>query len=74
MSCTATGSYTTQIDWFGTVRARIGYLWGDGAVLTYVTGGLACGGGLITMPCIVAAMPSEPSRHRCKDEQHHAKS
>ena len=40
-SCTATGSYTTQIDWFGTVRARIGYVFGDGAVLTYVTGGLA---------------------------------
>jgi outer membrane immunogenic protein len=36
-------TYTTQIDWFGTVRARIGYLWGDGAVLTYVTGGLAYG-------------------------------
>jgi outer membrane immunogenic protein len=36
-------NYTTQIDWFGTVRGRIGYLWGDGAVLTYVTGGLAYG-------------------------------
>jgi outer membrane immunogenic protein len=35
--------YHTQIDWFGTVRGRIGYLWGDGAVLTYVTGGLAYG-------------------------------
>src|SRR5262249_14570907 len=29
--------------WFGTVRARVGYLFGDGAVLTYVSGGLAYG-------------------------------
>jgi outer membrane immunogenic protein len=36
-------SYTTQIDWFGTVRGRIGYLWGNGEVLSYVTGGLAYG-------------------------------
>jgi len=41
--CTSNTSYTTQLDWFGTVRARIGYLFGDGAVLTYVTGGLAYG-------------------------------
>lgn len=44
---TATGTsvtnYTTKIDWVGTVRARLGYVWGDGAVLTYVTGGLAYG-------------------------------
>jgi outer membrane immunogenic protein len=40
---TVTTNYTTQVDWFGTVRGRIGYLWGDGAVLTYVTGGLAYG-------------------------------
>jgi outer membrane immunogenic protein len=39
----AVTSYQTKIDWFGTVRGRIGYLWGDGAVLTYVTGGLAYG-------------------------------
>jgi outer membrane immunogenic protein len=36
-------SYTTQIDWFGTVRGRVGYVWGNGNVLTYVTGGLAYG-------------------------------
>jgi outer membrane immunogenic protein len=36
-------NYQTKIDWFGTVRARIGYLWGNGDVLTYVTGGLAYG-------------------------------
>src|SRR5262249_39571818 len=41
--CTAATSYTTQIDWFGTVRARIGYVWGNGEVLSYITGGLAYG-------------------------------
>jgi outer membrane immunogenic protein len=41
--CTATGSNTTQIDWFGTVRARIGYVWGNGEVMSYLTGGLAYG-------------------------------
>jgi outer membrane immunogenic protein len=35
--------YQTKIDWFGTVRGRVGYLWGDGAVLSYLTGGLAYG-------------------------------
>src|SRR5262249_47513982 len=33
----------TQIDWFGTVRGRIGYLWGNGEVMSYLTGGLAYG-------------------------------
>src|SRR5262249_12941914 len=41
--CTSNTSYTTQIDWFGTVRARIGYVWGDGNVMSYLTGGLAYG-------------------------------
>jgi outer membrane immunogenic protein len=40
---TAVTNYTTKIDWVGTVRARLGYLWGDGKVLSYVTGGLAYG-------------------------------
>jgi outer membrane immunogenic protein len=40
---TAATDYTTQIDWFGTVRARLGYVWGNGEVLSYVTGGLAYG-------------------------------
>lgn len=40
---TVSTSYTTQIDWFGTVRARIGYVWGNGEVLSYITGGLAYG-------------------------------
>ena len=35
--------YQTKIDWFGTVRGCIGYVFGDGAVMTYVTGGLAYG-------------------------------
>jgi outer membrane immunogenic protein len=44
---TATGTtaldFTAKIEWFGTARLRAGYLFGDGAVLTYVTGGLAYG-------------------------------
>jgi outer membrane immunogenic protein len=44
LSGTTVLNYTTQIDWFGTVRGRIGYVWGtNGDVLTYVTGGLAYG-------------------------------
>jgi outer membrane immunogenic protein len=35
----AATQYEAKIDWFGTVRGRIGYLFGDGAVMTYVTGG-----------------------------------
>jgi outer membrane immunogenic protein len=40
---TAVTQYEAKIDWFGTVRGRIGYVWGNGDVLTYVTGGLAYG-------------------------------
>jgi outer membrane immunogenic protein len=40
---TALTNYTTNIDWFGTVRLRAGYLWGNGNVFSYVTGGLAYG-------------------------------
>src|SRR5215831_1736973 len=40
---TVVTNYTTQIDWFGTARARIGYVWGDGQVMSYLTGGLAYG-------------------------------
>jgi outer membrane immunogenic protein len=40
---TAGTIYSTQIDWFGTVRARIGYVWGNGEVMSYITGGLAYG-------------------------------
>src|SRR5262249_24584721 len=49
------------IDWFGTVRARIGYLWGDGAVLTYVTGGLAYGEVKINGATTVSGMGSVPN-------------
>jgi outer membrane immunogenic protein len=46
-SVTETGTvvtnYSTQIDWFGTVRGRIGYVWGNGHLLSYITGGLAYG-------------------------------
>src|SRR5215469_16884022 len=40
---TSVTDYTTKIDWFGTVRARIGYVWGNGNVMSYLTGGLAYG-------------------------------
>ena len=35
--------YSAKIEWFGTARVRAGYVWGDGAVFSYVTGGLAYG-------------------------------
>jgi len=40
---TAAFNYEAKIEWFGTARLRAGYLFGDGAVFTYVTGGLAYG-------------------------------
>jgi outer membrane immunogenic protein len=43
LTATTVTQYAAKIDWFGTVRGRIGYLFGDGAVLTYLTGGLAYG-------------------------------
>jgi outer membrane immunogenic protein len=42
LNLTAATSYDAQIDWFGTVRARLGYLIAD-QVLLYGTGGLAYG-------------------------------
>jgi outer membrane immunogenic protein len=36
-------NYQTKIDWFGTVRLRASYVWGNGNVMSYVTGGLAYG-------------------------------
>jgi hypothetical protein len=32
-AATTVTNYEAKIDWFGTVRGRIGFLWGDGAVL-----------------------------------------
>jgi len=63
--CGGTGSaftqYEAKIDWFGTVRGRIGYLFGDGAVLAYLTGGLAYGrvgvDGTNTVSGTVSAFP-----------------
>jgi outer membrane immunogenic protein len=43
VSGAAVTDYEAKIDWFGTVRGRIGYVWGNGNVLSYVTGGLAYG-------------------------------
>ena len=43
ITSTAVTNYQTKIDWFGTVRARIGYVWGNGDVPSYVTAGLAYG-------------------------------
>jgi outer membrane immunogenic protein len=43
LECTVLTQYTTQIDWFGTARIRIGYVWGNGEVMSYLTGGLAYG-------------------------------
>jgi outer membrane immunogenic protein len=40
---TAVTNYTTKIEWFGTARLRAGYVWGDGKVMSYLTGGLAYG-------------------------------
>jgi len=40
---TVVRDYQTKIDWFGTVRLRAGYVWGNGDVFSYVTGGLAYG-------------------------------
>jgi len=46
-AATVTGStvldYSTKIEWFGTARLRAGYVWGNGNVFSYVTGGLAYG-------------------------------
>jgi outer membrane immunogenic protein len=36
-------NYQAKIPWFGTARVRIGYVWGNGEVMSYVTGGLAYG-------------------------------
>lgn len=40
---TTVTNYETKIDWFGTVRGRVGYVWGNGNVMSYLTGGLAYG-------------------------------
>src|SRR5262249_19122933 len=57
----AVTNYATQIDWFGTVRGRIGYLWRDGQVLSYVTGGLAYGEVKINGTNIFSGSPTGPA-------------
>jgi outer membrane immunogenic protein len=56
--------YSTQIDWFGTVRVRAGYVWGNGNVFSYVTGGLAYGevkiNGTSTVSGTVGGPPAVP--------------
>jgi outer membrane immunogenic protein len=46
----------------GTVRGRLGYVWGDGNVMSYVTGGLAYGDvkihGTNTLNTSIGAVPS----------------
>ena len=58
---TAVTNYQTKIDWFGTVRLRAGYVWGNGDVFSYVTGGLAYGKvdleGTSTISGTAAAIP-----------------
>ena len=41
-SCTGNGSIKASIDYFGTLRGRVGYL--QGSLLPYITGGFAYGG------------------------------
>ena len=38
-------AYEDRLDWFGTVRGRIGWAMGDGRFLPYITGGYAYGEG-----------------------------
>jgi len=43
VTAAAVTDFQRQIDWFGTVRLRAGYVWGNGDVFSYVTGGVAYG-------------------------------
>jgi outer membrane immunogenic protein len=56
--------YQTKIDWFGTVRLRAGYVWGNGDVFSYVTGGLAYGkvelGGTSTVSGTISGTAQSP--------------
>ena len=58
---TAVTDYSTQIDWFGTVRARIGYVWGNGQVMSYLTGGLAYGEVKINGTSVVSGSTTGPT-------------
>jgi outer membrane immunogenic protein len=52
--------YQTKIDWYGTVRLRAGYVWGNDEVMTYVTGGLAYGEVKINGTNLVSGTPVFP--------------
>ena len=69
-----TTTYTRELDWLGTLRARVGYLWFPG-LMFYGTGGLAYGENKLgaaaacpawTPPCSSeAARPTKaPTRRR----------
>ena len=55
---TASIAYSDKLDWFGTVRGRVGYAIGDqGRWLPYVTGGLAYGENKFSGSGTVGALP-----------------
>jgi outer membrane immunogenic protein len=60
INSTTVTDFTTQINWFGTARVRAGYLFGDGTVMTYVTGGLAYGEVKINGTSIVSGNSANP--------------
>src|SRR5262249_10202302 len=62
---TNTLDYAAKIEWFGTARLRAGYLFGDGTVLTYVTGGGGGGKGGVAGPG-----PTPPPQHRLRPIPH----
>jgi outer membrane immunogenic protein len=50
-------AYEDRLDWFGTVRGRIGYAMGDGRFLPYITGGFAYGGADLNGTASVVGTP-----------------
>jgi len=50
-------AYEDKLDWFGTVRGRIGYAMADGRMLPYITGGFAYGEGNINGSGSAAGTP-----------------
>ena len=54
---TAATSYEARIEWFGTVRGRLGATFADDLVLLYGTGGLAYGGVKLSANTAINATP-----------------
>jgi opacity protein-like surface antigen len=54
---TTVDNFSTKIEWFGTARVRAGYVWGNGNVMTYLTGGLAYGKVDLDGTSIVGGLP-----------------